>query len=104
MEMLVVSVPGHELAQPGAIARRGMAEPFLDPLVHEHAVEMGHLGSGAQQRDMLLGKDRVVDAAVVATNQGAQPGIFAVRRRPASSWLALEPDIGIEADLVAGMA
>ena len=34
MEMLVVPVPRHELAQPGAVAGRGMAEPLLDPLVH----------------------------------------------------------------------
>ncbi len=49
-------------------------------------------------------KTEIVYAAVVGENQGAQARVFAVGRRPARAGLALEPDVGIEADLVAGMA
>ena len=52
---------------------------------------------------MLLGEDAVVDAAVVGQDERAQSRILALRRRQARAGLALEPDVGVEAGLVAGM-
>ena len=102
--MLVVAHPHHQLAQPGAIAGGGLAEPLLDPFVHEDAVEMRHLGGEPQQGGMLLGEDAVVDAAVVRPHQRAQARILALRWRETRPGLAFEPDVGVEPDLMAGMA
>src|SRR5436190_9293160 len=41
MEVLVVAGPDHDLVQPGTIAGHGLAEPLLDPLVGEDAVDTG---------------------------------------------------------------
>src|SRR5262245_53592189 len=102
--MLVVACPDHELVEPGAAARHGLAEPLLDPLVHEYAVEMGHLRGQPQQGDVLLAEHAVVDAAVVGFDQRAQPRVLALRDLQTRTGLAFEPDVGIEASLMAGMA
>ena len=65
---------------------------------------MRHLGSEAQQGDVLLGEDAVVDAAVAGPYQRTEARILAQRRRQAWSRLAFEPDVGVEPDLMTGMA
>src|ERR1700730_2952352 len=104
VEMLVVTDPHHELVEPGTVAGDGLAEPLLDPLVDEDAVEMGHLGRQLQQGYVLLSEDAIVDAIVVGAHKRAQPGILPLCRRQRRPGLALEPEIGIEARLVAGMS
>jgi hypothetical protein len=53
---------------------------------------------------VLLVEDAVVDAAVVGQYQRAQARVLALGGRPWRSGLPLEPDVGIEAGLMAGMA
>ena len=42
--------PHHQLVQPAAVAADGLAQPLLDELVHEQAVDVRHLRGEPQQR------------------------------------------------------
>src|SRR5712672_832755 len=53
---------------------------------------------------MLLGEHAVVDTTVVCEDERAQSRVLTLCRRQPRPGLALEPDVGIEAGLVTGMA
>ena len=52
---------------------------------------------------MLLVEDGIVNGEVV-TNKRSQTRALAVSRSVMRAWIALEPDVGVETALVAGMS
>jgi hypothetical protein len=64
----------------------------------------GEVAASRSKRHVLVGEHRVVDAVVGGAHQRAQARVLAVGRRATGAGLALEPDVDVEAGLMAGMA
>lgn len=103
VKVFIMAEPGRHLAQPTAIAARGVAEMPFDPFIDEYPVGRRLLSGGAQHRSMTFLPDREVDSGVALQHQRTDGEVLTCIGGEARSYTDLEPDIDVETGLVAGM-
>ena len=106
MEMIVVVPPGPDLAEPGPVlahAGRLRAERLLDRGMHEDARDLRVGGGALDQLDVQRREDGGIDAERVLQH-GDRAHVLPLLRGQGVVRHGGQPDIGVEPDLVAGMA
>ena len=104
MHMRRVAIPGTNPTQPGAISRHLLAQLLLDRRIDQHAVYPRLRGGKVDEDDVLRPPDRQIHAASIGTDEGVRFDILTLGDGHYRMWPCnVEPDIGIDSELMAGM-
>jgi len=103
--MVMVSVPGTDFSQPAAVAADRSAEFALDVGVDENTINFGNGSGQFQELRVLLAPKAAVEAVSCAVQQArcGDVGAQSVRFR-IEAGIEIEPDVGVEAGLMAAVA
>src|SRR5262249_18392158 len=104
VEMIVVSKPWANLLKPAAVAPGLAAQRLLDRGVDQESLHARRLRRVANDREMSWCKHPGVDIEPVVAHHHGRRHLFALLAGQAAIRHRREPDVGIEPDLVAGMA
>src|SRR5581483_8813647 len=104
MEMVVVAPPRPDLGQPTAVALGYAAQRLLDCRIDEDALNAGFL-CGVPDNQHVTRREHVwIDVEPVVAHHHHRGGLLALFARQSAVRHRRQPDVGIEADLMAGMA
>lgn len=105
MEMVVMAVPGADLFKPGSIALSRTAEFALDVCIYEHPIDRGNRRRQFQQPLVLFAPESAIEAGpgTVQEAGGGNVGAPSICFR-IEAGIQVEPDISVEAGLMAAMA
>src|SRR6266849_8565944 len=103
MEVVVVAVHRPHLMEPAAVALGFAAKRFLDRGVDEDALHARLLRGRADHREMARGPGARIDVEPVGTHHHDRGRFLALFARQSPVRHRRQPDIGVEAYLVAGV-
>ena len=104
VEVKVVPPPRLHLAEPTAVGAGIAAQGFLDRRVHEDAGDLRVLRRGADHRQVRRRPHLRVDVQAILGDDHGRRHFFPLLPRQFAVGHLREPDVGVEADLMAGMA
>ena len=104
MEVIVVAVHRPNLMEPTAVAPGFAAQRFLDRGVDEDALHARLLRGGADHREMARRPGARIDVEPVGTYHHDRGRFLTLFARQSPVRHRRQPDIGVEADLVRGVA
>ena len=104
MEVIIVAVHRAYLGEPTAIALGFPAQRFLDRGVDENALHAGLLRRGADHREMVWRPGARIDIEPVGAHHHDRGHFLALIARQLPVRHRRQPDVGVEPDLMAGMA
>ena len=104
MHVRGMAIPRPDQLQPRPVAGHLAAQLLFDRGIDQDAVDVRQTGGDAQQRGDARRPDRRIDVAPVGPHQAAQFDRVALRADNGGRGPHVQPDIGVQADLVADMA
>src|SRR5439155_18513808 len=103
MKMVIMSPPGANALQPGALGSGLAAQRALDGGVDEDTFDLGPAREGFEQAAVLRPPHRRVDVSAIRRHDIGRRYVVALHRAETALRHRGEPDIGIELDLMRGV-
>src|SRR5262249_39704425 len=103
MKMFGVAIPGTDLEKPGAVSSRLAAPRLLDRGVYSNSGDGPVLSSGANELGMLVGPHFRIDVEHIRRDNIGGRAELALLATLHVVWHRREPNIGVQADLMASV-